>query len=170
MCMLGEQRLIARGKSSTLLGWPSSGRVIHPIHSWAPIHSTLLFPFSPSLPPKQLPKEPAYVTGTTYDSKVSGKKMHDFATNPEIQIKCHGPVRKLTNDLITRFCLFQIESLKICLTQSNTTLAAGVKLQGHFKYPACRKKKVFQNASFLRVKSWICWMFVLKTSCKKISM
>lgn len=85
--------------------------------------------------------------------------MHDFATNPEIQIKCHGPVRKLTNDLITRFCLFQIESLKICLTQSNTTLAAGVKLQGqrgkscplsHFKYPASRKKKVFQNASSTR--------------------
>lgn len=52
---LGEQRLIARGKSSTLLGWPSSDRVIHPspFTSPYPLHCAL-FPFIP-LPPKQTP-------------------------------------------------------------------------------------------------------------------
>lgn len=81
--------------------------------------------------------------------------MHDFATNPGIQIKCYGPVWKLTNDLITRFCLFQIESLKICLTQSNTTLAAGVNSRDkeeslvlfHILNTQQAEKKVFQNAS-----------------------
>lgn len=54
--MLGEQRLIARGKSSTLLGWPSSGRVIHPypFTSPDPLHCAL-FPFSPPSSGKTTP-------------------------------------------------------------------------------------------------------------------
>lgn len=52
VCMLREQRLIAWGKSSTLLGWPSSGRVIHPypFPSPNPLHSALFLFHPPTTP------------------------------------------------------------------------------------------------------------------------
>lgn len=56
VCMLGEQRLIAGGKYSTLVAWPSSGRVIHPYPFTSPtsIHCAL-FPFSPHTSSKTIP-------------------------------------------------------------------------------------------------------------------
>lgn len=84
-------------------------------------------PNLPLHPPKQLPEEPAYVT---YDSNVSGKKMHDFATNPEIHLKSHRPVRELTNDLIRRVCHFQMESLKIWLIKTALAIKVNSRDKG----------------------------------------
>lgn len=75
-----EQRFVARGKSSTLLGWPSSDNVIHPypFTSPTPLHS---FPFSP-LPPKQTPKDRSYVTGTRRQLRTY-REMHNSAKGLE---------------------------------------------------------------------------------------
>lgn len=69
VCVVGEHGPIAGGKSSNLLRWPSSGRVIHPYPFTSPTHSNLFL----LLPPKQPPKESVYVTGTRSECRLSAK-------------------------------------------------------------------------------------------------
>lgn len=69
VCVVGEHGPIAGGKSSNLLRWPSSDRVIHPYPFTSPTHSNLFL----LLPPKQPPKESVYVTGTRSECRLSAK-------------------------------------------------------------------------------------------------
>lgn len=117
-----KQKIIATGKSSTLQGWPSSGRVIHPYPFTSQTHSATPSPHP--FCPKQPPEDSTYVTRTRSDGR-EGCKRSPHAQRAKL--KRHGPVWKPTNGLIIRFCLFQIESLKIYLFQSRSHLLHSMK-------------------------------------------